>query len=272
MNERIYKLGGRGPDQYFNDIDVHGSGVISVPAACSADGRNPAFVFQATPGWDYATGWGSPNARTLIPALADQKLKFTRRNVRVTGRISQRVFNTQPGAIPLQFANFVGNTTVSGFNTLSMNSFRMVHLTASGGVLGGGGGTNTTTTVFIDVFGMDPIDGQPNVPAYDPVFVNPISGQGLLLAPGSPINFTRNGNDITGHAFYLITIGTTNAGGGGGGGTTTNQYLYYPVQFRGKINKGKITGDFFTQDANGQRVKGAFNTSGDAVISGHFEG
>src|SRR6266850_2186507 len=110
LNERIYRLGGTGPDKYFNDIDVHGSGLIDASLACNSPGtgRNPnAFVFPATPGWDYATGWGSPNARTLLPALAEQKLKFTsRRTVKFTGRISQRVFRTvngQPSGSTLDF-------------------------------------------------------------------------------------------------------------------------------------------------------------------------
>jgi hypothetical protein len=271
LNERIYRLGGRGPDQYFNDIDVHGSGLLFQPIACSDSGHLGGFVFNAIPGWDYATGWGSPNARSLIPALADQKLKFTRRNVNFTGRISQRVFqvvNGQPSGSTLDFATFVGKTSISGYNTLTMPSFRMHHLSTGGVIFGGGGGTNTTTTVNIDFFGMDEQDGQPNVPAYDPVFIDFQTGVGELLAPGSPIHFSRNGNSLTGHAFYLITITVT-----GGGGTANSTYFYFPLQFRAKIVNGKVTGEFFTLDAaTGNRVKGSFNDLGLPVVSGHFEG
>jgi hypothetical protein len=118
---------------------------------------------------------------------------------------------------------------------------------------------------------MDPIDGQPNVPAYSPVFIDFQTGVGELLAPGSPINFSRNGNSLTGHAFYLITIGTTTTGGVGGG-TTTNRYFYFSLQFRGTINKGKISGQFFTNDSDGTgRQTGAFNDIGLPVVSGKFE-
>jgi hypothetical protein len=273
LNERIYKLGGRGADQYFNDIDVHGSGLLDFGLACAGTGRNPnAFVFPATPGWDYATGWGSPNARSLIPALADQKLKFTRRKLKFNGRISQRVFNPAQGDLPLAFATFIGNTTITGYNTLTMPSFRMVHLDVGGNPIFGGGNTDTTTvTGAIDVFGMDEQDGQPNIPAYDLIATNPTSGQGVLLAPGSPIHLSRNGNNVSGHAFYLITVNTT-VTGGGGGPTTTSNFFYFPLEFHGKINNGKISGDFFTLDLNGQRVKGAFNAQGLPVVSGHFEG
>ncbi|HEV8292020.1 MAG TPA: hypothetical protein VGP94_08850, partial [Tepidisphaeraceae bacterium] len=275
LNERIYRLGGRGGDQYFNDIDVHGSGVIDRTIACSDAGHLGGFAFNATPGWDYATGWGSPNARTLIPALADQKLKFTRRpSIKFTGRISQRVFqavNGQPSGSTLDFALFTGKTSIAGYNTLTMPSFRMHHLTPGGVIFGGGGGTGTTITVNIDVFGMDEQDGQPNVPAYSPTFIDFQTGVGELLAPGTPIHFSRNGNSLTGHAFYLITIGTTTTGGPGGG-TTANTYFYFPLVFRAKIINGKITGDFFTTDLNGDRVRGAFNDIGLPVVSGHFEG
>jgi Ca2+-binding RTX toxin-like protein len=279
LNERIYRLGGRGPDKYFNDIDVHGSGLLSFQNACNGQGRGRdpnAFVFPAVPGWDYATGWGSPNARTLVPALADQKLKFTsRRTVKFTGRISQRVFQTvngQPAGSTLDFLTFIGNSTITGYNTLTMPSFRMHFVTrAGGGPLGGGGGANTTVTANVDVIGMDPIDGQPNVPAYSPRFIDFQTGVGELLAPGSPINFSRNGNSLTGHGFYLITIGTTTTGGVGGG-TTTNQYFYFSLQFRGTINKGKISGQFFTNDSDGTgRQTGAFNDIGLPVVSGKFE-
>jgi len=208
-------------------------------------------------------------------------LKFARRNVQFTGRISQRVFQAvggQPSGSTLDFALFTGKTTASGYNTITMPSFRMLHLTPGGVIFGGtgtggggGGGNNTVVTVAIDVFGMDEQDGQPNVPAYDQRFPDFQTGVGQLLAPGTSIHLVRNGNSLTGHAFYLITIGTTTAGGGGGG-TTTNQYFYFPLQFRGKVVNGKISGDFFTQDINGDRVRGAFNDIGLPVVSGHFEG
>jgi hypothetical protein len=142
-----------------------------------------------------------------------------------------------------------------------------------GGGTGGGGGTNNNTTIVatIDIFGMDEQDGQPNVPAYDQNIINPITGQALQLAPGTPIHFSRNGNSLTGHGFYLVTITTTTTGGPGGG-TTNATFFYFPLQFRGKVRNGKITGDFFTIDLNGDRVKGTFNPERGPVVEGHFEG
>ncbi len=54
INKTLYKLGKKDQGKYFHDI---------------ADGSNNG-AFTATPGFDEATGWGSPIAGTLLPAIA----------------------------------------------------------------------------------------------------------------------------------------------------------------------------------------------------------
>jgi subtilase family serine protease len=282
LNERIYRLGGRGPDAYFNDIEVHGSGLLDFDVACDASpgtGRQDgAFVFPANIGWDYATGWGSPNARSLIPALAqrDRKIKHFRnaQTVRFTGRISQRIFQGATGGIPagpesLSLALFKGTTTVSGLNTLVMPAFRMNHLQTvsgtggfGGGVGGGGGGGQPprTTTVTVDIIGMDDVDGQPNPPAYDLV-------RGVPLAPGSPIFLWRDGNHITGKAFWIITVL------GPDGDLDAAEFFHFPIEFRGKVVKNEIHGEFFAIDADQHStpMRGVFNERGFPVVQGRFD-
>ena len=60
INPTLYALGQSGADVY-NDVTV---GNNSVPAPFDITG------FSAGPGWDAATGWGSPKANNLVPALA----------------------------------------------------------------------------------------------------------------------------------------------------------------------------------------------------------
>ena len=67
INKTLYKLGkGNNSSTYFHDITV---GDNSVPAVPSIPGT-PIAGFPAVPGWDEATGWGSPIANTLVPAIA----------------------------------------------------------------------------------------------------------------------------------------------------------------------------------------------------------
>jgi subtilase family serine protease len=60
INPTLYALGRSGADVY-NDVTV---GDNSVPAPFNITG------FSAGPGFDQATGWGSPKANNLVPALA----------------------------------------------------------------------------------------------------------------------------------------------------------------------------------------------------------
>jgi subtilase family serine protease len=67
INKTLYKLGkGNTASTYFHDTTV---GDNSVPAVPSIPGT-PIAGFPAVPGWDEATGWGSPIANTLVPAIA----------------------------------------------------------------------------------------------------------------------------------------------------------------------------------------------------------
>ena len=54
INKTLYHLGKKSQGTYFHDI---------------ADGSNNG-AFSATPGYDEATGWGSPIASALVPAIA----------------------------------------------------------------------------------------------------------------------------------------------------------------------------------------------------------
>ncbi|GER88130.1 hypothetical protein KDW_22920 [Dictyobacter vulcani] len=69
INPLIYKIG-KNPLLYqfaFHDI-VSGNNTVNL----SATSKSPQTVqgYEARPGWDAATGWGSPNAGILVPLLA----------------------------------------------------------------------------------------------------------------------------------------------------------------------------------------------------------
>jgi subtilase family serine protease len=61
VNPALYQLGAANEGHYFNDITVgdntYVQGTVDVPG------------YQASTGWDLVTGWGSPRADTLLPAL-----------------------------------------------------------------------------------------------------------------------------------------------------------------------------------------------------------
>ncbi len=65
INKTLYKLGkGGNASSYFHDITT---GNNSVPAGVPG---TPITGFSAVPGWDEATGWGTPIASALVPAIA----------------------------------------------------------------------------------------------------------------------------------------------------------------------------------------------------------
>lgn len=67
INKTLYKLGkGNTASSLFHDTTV---GDNSVPFDSGTPGT-PITGFSAAPGWDNATGWGSPIANTLVPAIA----------------------------------------------------------------------------------------------------------------------------------------------------------------------------------------------------------
>ena len=67
INKSLYKLGKKSQGTYFHDVTT-GNNTFT---GTNADG-NPTTVqgFSAGPGFDEATGWGTPIAGTLLPAIA----------------------------------------------------------------------------------------------------------------------------------------------------------------------------------------------------------
>jgi subtilase family serine protease len=63
VNPAIYRIGRSASyRQAFHDITT-GDNTVRFP-------RETVTGYQASPGWDPVTGWGSPNARFLVPLLA----------------------------------------------------------------------------------------------------------------------------------------------------------------------------------------------------------
>ncbi len=64
VNPAIYRIG-RSPSYHkaFHDVTTGFNYVAAGPAAATVG-------YQAGPGWDPVTGWGSPNAQVLVPLLA----------------------------------------------------------------------------------------------------------------------------------------------------------------------------------------------------------
>ena len=63
VNPAIYRIGrGSSYHQAFHDVTT-GSNIVNTPPIGLGG-------YQAGPGWDPATGWGSPDARVLVPLLA----------------------------------------------------------------------------------------------------------------------------------------------------------------------------------------------------------
>jgi hypothetical protein len=261
LQERIYRIGGRGPDAYMNDIaGIHGTGPIT-QSLCPNNRNPPAWLYLSDPGWDYATGWGSPNARSIIPALSDAKPVLTARPLVVNGTfaLNQLVAGGPPVFTAIQFK---GNSFIQGLYTLNMNATTLKQtfpLPVPGGT--GGGGT-TTTTLQIDLFGMDSQTGAPLPPTLDPI-------TGAIITPGSTMILSRNGNTITGLGF--VRVSQTTAGGGGGGGVTN--VVSTAVRFTGKIVKGKVSGTFRAIDTDGTYIttQDAINL-GLPLVSGKFSG
>lgn len=65
VNPAIYRIG-RGPSYHkaFHDITTGTNTVTVHQLAITITG------YRAAPGWDPATGWGTPNAQALVPLLA----------------------------------------------------------------------------------------------------------------------------------------------------------------------------------------------------------
>ena len=64
VNPAIYQIArGSHYHQAFHDITAG-------PANTAEDPHGTITGYRAGPGWDPVTGWGSPNAETLVPLLA----------------------------------------------------------------------------------------------------------------------------------------------------------------------------------------------------------
>jgi subtilase family serine protease len=67
INKTLYHLGkGVSPSTYFHDITTGNNGLIFVGPGTGT----PIAGFNAVSGYDMATGWGSPIASALVPAIA----------------------------------------------------------------------------------------------------------------------------------------------------------------------------------------------------------
>ena len=63
VNPAIYRIAQSSAGHTaFHDITVGNNSVVAVPSLISG--------YQAAPGWDPVTGWGSPDAQVLVPLLA----------------------------------------------------------------------------------------------------------------------------------------------------------------------------------------------------------
>ena len=244
LQERIYRLGDRGPDAYFNDITIHGSvpdAVAAVTTQCP-DGDAPPIIFTwyATPGWDLATGFGSPNAQSLVPALAEIRPRLTARRLRVSGQAVidlNLIDNTGGGnggpviSVPNLFrVGFQGFSRVAGLNTLTMNAISEEFVFTQ----------NATDIVTVDIFGISSQNGQAVPNARNAVTQESLGG-------GTPIRIIRNGNTLTGTAFVVIEATIADPNGGTG---QTQVLVSGAIRFRGSVGKnGSVTGKWFTIDS-----------------------
>jgi hypothetical protein len=256
LQDRIYRIGQRGPDATTYDIGnpaIHGTGVLLFPPPAPCDNTRipPGWQWFSDPGWDYATGFGVPNMRAMIPALADQKPVRIQRSVTVNGTF----LRNQPvigGPSIFQTVQFQGNTSIQGFYTLNMPATTLRQTFSSGG---------TGTVVFrTDLFGMDAQTGIALPPT-----VNPATG--VITVPGTPIVLSRNGNTVTGLAFMRVAQTTV------AGPIVTTNVISGGIRIEGRINKGKFTGTFRAINPDGTFVTSAqaFRL-GIPLISGRFNG
>ncbi|MCY2953204.1 MAG: S8 family serine peptidase [Planctomycetota bacterium] len=227
--ERIYRLGGRGPDAYFYDIDAGGTA-----------------TWPAGRGFDAASGWGAPNAAMLIPALAEDKVKFMRANIKLGGALTTYNPAASTGAGTLTSLQFKATGTLQGIGTLAMNvKMGNVFNTVSTST----GGTGAQSTVSASLYGTDDVG----------VATPEDKTTGT---PANPIVLYRNGNTVWGMGKWQL--GTT-AMPGPVPVTTTN---IGNVEFRGTIDKkGKIKGTFFSIGRDGKPVKSVFTPNPNSPLA-----
>lgn len=276
LNQRIYRLAESGPDRYFNDIQTGGTA-----------------NYPALPGWDYATGWGSPRCHTLIPALAEQKFVFTSTKLQVSGTRSIYISGQQGqtgqgqqgqqgqqqvGLSGPQWVAFKGISRLQGFNTLNLDAIHFTNIF----------GAPQDTTYTIDIYGMDPTTGTAT-----PATVDPVSGK--VTAPGTPLYLYRIGNTLTGIGYYTINTTTTQTVQQGQPGQQTGQQPGQQpgqpgqqpgepqtivtnttstgaVKFVGTISKGgSVEGEFYAINPDGSKIKNVLQNKDMSLIRGKFK-
>ncbi|MGA2499453.1 MAG: hypothetical protein ABSH20_17060, partial [Tepidisphaeraceae bacterium] len=275
---RIYGLANTGTNSYFNDINLYGT--VGTTA-----------VYPATDGWDFATGWGSPKGNALIFALSQNNTRpvqpFSAGTLTFTGRASVNAVdpNASSGSTSsttsgtsssggtsslgqgtslfgLQYLSFKGRARYYGNLTLQLDPVHMSQVFSSASVgsssssssssgTGGASGTTTTTVQgLVDIFGIDPETGNaaPTV----------IGTGGAATTTGTPVILYRNGNTITGSAYYLVQLSATQSGGTNTGGTTGN-------------NTGNNTGTGTNQSTTPTNTAQSLTYGGSITITGSID-
>ena len=247
--DRIYRLGDRGPDAYFNDIDVQGVGPLDPPGPCWPSN---AFIYNAINGWDAATGWGSPNAQSFIPALAERKVPLTRNNrtLEIRGQFTDDILFSDE----LEIFQFRGRSRVSGYGSLGFNAMTTLQLYESRPPAG----VVSNSIMMIDMYGMDEEIGFALRNGWLLTFQNgQLIERDLEQGTGTPIKLFRNGDSIQGVGFLSITEipleGTTDPDPGDYVVRTT------PIRIVGRMKGDRVVdARFYTIDANGKEVKQRF--------------
>lgn len=79
INPMLYRIGrSREYADAFHDITSGNNNVVF------DNGQSPILGYQARPGWDPVTGWGSPRANHLVPLLAATSQRISAQRVRHT--------------------------------------------------------------------------------------------------------------------------------------------------------------------------------------------
>lgn len=271
--DRIYRVAGRGADQPFLDIGTpggsqvyHGSGPI---APC--DDPN-LFVLPTFPGWDYATGWGSPNGSALIPALADERVPLTSGRIRISGTFTDELLFGGG----TEWVGFTGTTRAGGFGTITVPAMTSTRLFRSAQVPGGGVTPVTNSLFMVDFFGHDSQDGRADRNGWIITTVNGVvQEQQLNQGTGTPLKLYKHGKSVQGLGFVSFTeITLTDDDAGGELDPEDFDVRTVPVRFVGTVGKkGQISGDYWAIGPDGERIERSFDPNsnlGTTLVRGKF--
>jgi len=232
--ERIYRLGQSGPDAYFNDITQLGVYPQLYQPIPVPEPDNPIlFLYKAYVGWDYASGWGSPNARSLIPALAEEKLPFTNGRCQLSGQFTTfDPLAPSVGGASLTAMQFKVTGTLTGLRTLNLYTDPRPGTTYV-----------TPTPSSMQIF---------NAPAGSTTVISLFGFDDYGIAtPGNPIILHRVGDSVVGQGKWQILTTPT-------GGTAT--YLRGFFRFDGRMyNRNRLEGNFYSITPNGRVIKNVFS-------------